>query len=78
MAGLENSLELRAADGTFSDLLVTFILNGTEEADILNGGAGDDLIRADGGNDVVSGGLGANTVELGAGDDSYTGGRQRQ
>lgn len=69
-----DDLQVRAADGTLSDLSTSNVITGTEDADTLAGGIGDDQINAGAGNDVVSGGLGENTVDLGAGDDSYTGG----
>lgn len=50
---------------------------GTELADILNGGAGDDLVRGLGGNDNLFGADGVNTLDGGAGDDALFGGIEK-
>ena len=42
--------------------------------DILNGGAGNDLIFGQGGNDTIDGGAGNNTIYGGTGNDTMTGG----
>ena len=42
-------------------------LNGTENADLLTGGAGDDSLVGGGGNDTLIGGAGNDTVDGGAG-----------
>ncbi len=49
-------------------------LNGTERADVVYGGAGNDTITAGGGNDFIYGGTGNDTIYGGAGNDSIYGG----
>ena len=46
-------------------------INGTDNDDILVGGADDDSIYAYGGNDTLNGGAGADRMEGGAGDDVF-------
>jgi Ca2+-binding RTX toxin-like protein len=46
-------------------------INGTEDDDILTGGAGDDIIEGNGGNDRIDGGQGADWMEGGDGNDTY-------
>ena len=51
-----------------------FFIHGTDNADTMIGGAGDDLFRAHGGNDSVQAGAGADHVEMGTGRGSADGG----
>ncbi len=46
-------------------------LTGSDQADQIFGGDGDDLVKAQGGNDTVRGGTGANHLQGGTGDDLY-------
>jgi Ca2+-binding RTX toxin-like protein len=66
--------------GNGNDILIggidpTYILFGSllEDYDILQGGSGDDLVDARGGNDNASGGDGNDTVDGGAGKDNISG-----
>ncbi|NCY24330.1 MAG: calcium-binding protein [Alphaproteobacteria bacterium] len=52
--------------GAFSDSVL-----GTEKADFINTGAGNDAINGAGGNDVIDGGLGSNFITGGAGTDKF-------
>ncbi len=48
------------------------VLGGTNNADILIGGIGDDTLHGDGGNDRLEGGFGNDIINAGAGDDIVT------
>jgi Ca2+-binding RTX toxin-like protein len=48
------------------------VIGGTDQADKINAGGGNDTVWADGGNDTVEGGLGADFLHGGAGDDVIT------
>jgi Ca2+-binding RTX toxin-like protein len=50
------------------------IIQAGNDADTLDGGAGDDLLRGGGANDVLFGGTGDDTLNGGTGDDSLDGG----
>jgi Ca2+-binding RTX toxin-like protein len=50
------------------------IINGTNSADILTGGSGNDTIGGGNGNDLISGGAGNDTLDDGNGNDSLDGG----
>ena len=71
--------------GIHSDNFIFYdgTLNGSSEADILEGGygvdniygfAGDDILTGEGDNDVLEGGSGSDTLDGGAGNDTLTGG----
>jgi len=62
VAGLVNQF----LGGAFSDTVL-----GTEKADFINTGAGNDAINGAGGNDVIDGGLGSNFITGGAGTDKF-------
>ena len=47
------------------------IILGTQQADFINAGAGDDAIDGGAGNDVIDGGLGSNFLSGGAGGDAF-------
>ncbi|MBU1335926.1 MAG: heme peroxidase [Alphaproteobacteria bacterium] len=48
------------------------VLGGTDEDDVIVGGAGDDTLWGDGGNDTLEGGLGVDHIHGGEGDDIIT------
>jgi Ca2+-binding RTX toxin-like protein len=48
------------------------VLGGTDEDDVIVGGAGDDTLWGDGGNDTLEGGLGVDHIHGGDGDDIIT------
>jgi Ca2+-binding RTX toxin-like protein len=50
------------------------VLNGTNKADLIDGGEGDDIINSGAGNDIVYGGEGDDQIHAGAGDDELFGG----
>ena len=62
---------LRFADGTVAlDPITTTVMDGTQQADSLAGGAGEQLITAFGGNDTLTGGAGSDTLDGGVGADT--------
>ncbi|PWJ10685.1 hypothetical protein [Jannaschia seohaensis] len=67
------SPDVNATDGVFAGANVTdferFIVEGSNQADILFGGAEDDVLMGAGGNDRIDGGEGADTIAGGSGND---------
>jgi Ca2+-binding RTX toxin-like protein len=87
--GTTTALSTAASGGTsFADVQINYTgtaleqkiataplnLTGTEVADTLEGGDGNDAISGLGGNDILRGGAGNDTISGGAGKDSLTGG----
>ncbi|WP_373050729.1 Hint domain-containing protein, partial [Thalassovita aquimarina] len=66
---VDGSTGADAIDNTYSDADGDQIDHGTDTADSVVAGAGDDTVLSGAGNDTVSGGAGADTVDGGDGDD---------
>jgi len=59
-------IEYQAIAGASNDIIM-----GSDRADYINAGAGDDAIAGGAGNDVIDGGLGSNFITGGAGADNF-------
>jgi Ca2+-binding RTX toxin-like protein len=59
---------------TFTDLVGNNVVRGTDQADVINTGNGNDRIYSGGGNDEIDSGAGNDFVDAGTGDDSVRAG----
>ncbi len=67
-------LPVEVHGGAGADLLEGYSIDGEDQAQLLDGGAGNDTIDGDEGDDVVRGGPGDDTIEGGGGRDTVEGG----
>ena len=72
--GLGGALQVDGSTQAVDNLGGHDTVIGTAEAELLDGGAGNDSVEGRGGNDTLAGGTGADTLDGGAGDDRLSGG----
>jgi Ca2+-binding RTX toxin-like protein len=67
---LRNTNRLIFSDQTVEVIIAGVYLSGTDAADLIEGGTGDDAIYGEGGNDTILGSEGSDLISGGMGDDS--------